>query len=158
MGVAAGFIVSGAFGPYVDSSLFNTPVSDRAAFGLERDPADILSSDPVLAGLRRLLLLVMSGLLTAAGTLVIAVDWFGLREGQVGAHRADGRGSGGDPVLVGRAPPIRSGWHPIHAAFTCPRSWASRRSSSLRRSWAVSGYGRPDSREISCAVRESVHR
>lgn len=97
VGVAAGFVISGALGPDVSGrALFNTPASDKAAFGLERDPAEILNSDPLLAGLRRLLLLVVSGLLTAAGSLVIAV------------------------VLVGRAPSICSGWHPTHAASPSP--------------------------------------
>jgi hypothetical protein len=82
VGVVAGVVVSGALGPYEATTLFNTPASDTAAFGLEREPAEILSRDPLLASLRRLLLLVVSGLLTAAGALVIAIAWFGLREGQ----------------------------------------------------------------------------
>ena len=90
VGVAAGLMVSGALsgalGPDVASrALFNTTASDTAAFGLEREPVEILSSDPVFAGVRRLLLIVVSGLLTAAGTLVIAITWFGLREGQAWA-------------------------------------------------------------------------
>ena len=85
-GVVAGVVISGALGPDVGNrALFNTPAYDKAAFGLEREPAEILSGDRVLAGLRRLLLLVVLGLLTAAGTLVIAVAWFGLRERQTWA-------------------------------------------------------------------------
>ena len=85
VGVVAGFVVSRALEPSVGSALFNTSASDTAAFGLEREPFEILSSDPVFAGVRRLLLIVVSGLLTAAGTLVIAIAWFGLRQGQAWA-------------------------------------------------------------------------
>ena len=86
VGIAAGVMIAGAFGPDVASrALFNTPPYDKIAFGLERDPADLLRSDPVLAGLRRLLLLVVSGLLTALGVLVIAMAWFALRERQAWA-------------------------------------------------------------------------
>lgn len=90
VGVVAGLVVSGALsgalGPDVSSrALFNTTASDKAAFGLEREPLEILSNDPVFAAVRRLLLIVVSGLLTAAGTLVIAIAWFGLREGQAWA-------------------------------------------------------------------------
>lgn len=89
-GVASGLVISGAlaraFGPDVGSgALFNTLPYDRIAFSLDRDPVDLLRSDPVLAGLRRLLLLVVSGLLTALGVLVIAMTWFALRDGQAWA-------------------------------------------------------------------------
>ena len=64
--VVAGFAVSRAVEPSVGSALFNISASGTAAFGLEREPFDILSSDPVFVRVRRLLLIVVSGLLTAA--------------------------------------------------------------------------------------------
>lgn len=86
VGVASGLIFAGLFGPDVGNrALFNTAEYDRMAFGLDREPIALLRDDPLLAGLRRLLLIVVSGLLTALGALVIAVAWSGLREGQAWA-------------------------------------------------------------------------
>ena len=45
-------------------------------------PRDLLANDRRIAALRGILLRIVGGLLFAAGALVIAVAWFGLRGGQ----------------------------------------------------------------------------
>lgn len=85
-GVLSGAAFAGLFGPDVgDRAFFDTPERDKAAFRLDREPGAVLDGDPVLAGLRKMLLFVVAGLLTVAGTLVMAIAWFGLRERQTWA-------------------------------------------------------------------------
>jgi hypothetical protein len=57
--------------------------TDTQLFG--RSPAELTSSDPVVAQLRAILLDIMSGLLCVAGLFQLAITWFGLRQGQVWA-------------------------------------------------------------------------
>ncbi len=46
---------------------------------------ELLQSSPALAKMRTMLLNMVGGLLVAAGILVLAVTWFGLRQGQTWA-------------------------------------------------------------------------
>jgi len=60
--------------------------TDSIVFG--RAPSELLSDDPALARLRTILLTIMSGLLFVAGFFLIAITWFGLRQGQTWALAA----------------------------------------------------------------------
>ena len=61
----------------------SSPEKDNALLG-GRTP-DLLQASPALAKMRAMLLNIVGGLLFAAGILVIAVTWFGLRQGQMWA-------------------------------------------------------------------------
>ena len=66
----------------------SSPEKDNALLG-GRTP-DLLKANPALAKVRAMLLNMVGGLLVAAGILVLAVAWFGLRQGQTWALAALG--------------------------------------------------------------------
>src|SRR5574341_1423080 len=66
----------------------SSPEKDNALLG-GRTP-DLLQASPALAKMRTMLLNMVGGLLVAAGILVIAMTWFGLRQGQIWALAALG--------------------------------------------------------------------
>jgi hypothetical protein len=93
---AALFLVYGAF--YIFIGALTPFVSDTntgrqvTVSSVERDNAllggrtpDLLQASPALAKMRFMLLNMIGGLLVAAGLLILAVTWFGLRQGQIWA-------------------------------------------------------------------------
>lgn len=61
----------------------SSPEKDNALLGGRT--SDLLQANPAMAKLRSMLLNIVGGLLVAAGSLVIAVTWFSLRQGQLWA-------------------------------------------------------------------------
>jgi len=57
--------------------------TDSIVFG--KAPTELLRDDPALFQLRTILLIIVGGLLFAAGCFHIALTWFGLRQGQMWA-------------------------------------------------------------------------
>lgn len=57
--------------------------TDRILFG--DSPENLLRNDPALARARTIIFNMLGGVLVAAGILVMAVAWFGLRQGQAWA-------------------------------------------------------------------------
>ncbi len=64
-------------------ALIITSRTDAVVFG--GSPADLLQASPALAQLRTILLTIIGGLLVAAGSLFVALAWFGVRQGQTWA-------------------------------------------------------------------------
>lgn len=73
-------IITGASSGLVSNILVLSPRTDAAMFG--GDPRDLVRDFPALFALQRVLLTWLSALLVAFGLLVIAVAWFGLRNGE----------------------------------------------------------------------------
>ena len=90
------FLFYGAFYIFIGALtpvMMNTEVGRQVTISsVENDNAllggqtsDLLQASPPLAKMRTMLLNIVGGLLVAAGVLVIAVTWFGLRQGQMWA-------------------------------------------------------------------------
>ena len=80
------YVLIGAFTPVMANSdigrrmLVISNRTDRIVFG--DSPENLLRNDPALTKLRTTIFNMLAGMLVAAGILVIAVAWFGLRQGQ----------------------------------------------------------------------------
>lgn len=90
------FLFYGAFYIFIGALtpvMMNTEVGRQVTVSsVEKDNAllggplpELMQSDPALAKMRTMLMNMVGGLLVAAGILVIAVTWFGLRQGQMWA-------------------------------------------------------------------------
>jgi hypothetical protein len=80
------YILIGALAPVMQNTAIgrqatiSSAVKDTALLG--GPTPDLLQASPALAKLRTMLLNMIGGLLVTAGILVLAVAWFGLRQGQ----------------------------------------------------------------------------
>ena len=83
------YVLIGAFTPVMADSdigrrtLVISNRTDRIVFG--DSPENLLRNDPALTKLRTTIFNMLAGMLVAAGILVIAVAWFGLRQKQAWA-------------------------------------------------------------------------
>ena len=91
------YVFIGALTPFMSNTEIGRRVgiisarTDRALFG---DAPENLSRDnPAFATARTIIFNMLAGVLVTAGTLVIAVAWFGLRQGQAWALAALGLAS-----------------------------------------------------------------
>lgn len=66
--------------PMGRSTLIFSGATDTKTFG--DTPANVLANEPNVAKLRSILLILVGGLLVAAGLLIVAVSWFALRAGE----------------------------------------------------------------------------
>ena len=83
IGSLAPVMVDSAIGRQI---LIISPRTDALVFG--DPPEKILQTNPALAKFRTIIFNMLGGILVVAGILVIAVTWFGLRQGQAWALAA----------------------------------------------------------------------
>lgn len=80
------WILIGALSPFTHdtptgrSTLIFASSTDTKTFG--DTPANVLANEPNLAKLRSVMIHLLSGLMVAAGILIVAVAWFALRTGE----------------------------------------------------------------------------
>ena len=86
------YILIGGLAPFVLNTEIDQQIliisnrTDSIVFG--RAPSELRRDDPALARLRTILFTIMGGLLFVAGFFLIALTWFGLRQGQTWALAA----------------------------------------------------------------------